>query len=852
MILKDVFLLKNFQIISESKENKTLKIRGTFQRADEANANKRIYPKTVLESNVKRLQPLIENRALLGELDHPELEATRLSNAAVLITKLGLKGNEVIGEAEILNTPGGKIVKTLIEDKVTIGISSRGVGNLLPEAREDGVKYVSEDYKLITFDIVADPSTRGAYPQVCESKEQKYLDNVIKKAFGEEILIALTKDMISSPLNEAKKGLKHTQRVIAGIAKRSDQGRDKPGDNELFYKKVHRQTSRDRRRGIVPDEEGTHKGGGKSERDHEVDPSTNIKRGRFHSQDEAILYYSDKILQEGLFRNVAATVGRAAFRGAKAVARNAPGAVRKVLDMPRTKDAGEHAFYKQREKETKSRMANLKGTRKSELKAYKSRLKTHGTNDPQSQELRGNLQRRNSKLAALKDFKGKAKKARGILAFKGRKDSPSSANASKVSKPVDSPSVAKKVVKVAKKAVTPIKHKVMIAPNVKSAPNTPVKVAASKSDSAKANSVESPPTKVMPVVAKKKKSLTATPANKILARKQTILKRRKATSLPPRAPTQLAAPLNKKKKESENEAIQYYTDLICEGIRKSKIQVGDSEEAGDDEGGYARAFASDMTNPQEFSPKTRKRTRTEPEDTDGDDTVEESVKLDRDKVLAKKKLIDLSSPRGFRRKQSERNRAKAGEILKRNMQAKNEDVLDEGDRRAVRLDLASGKAYKNAQKARDEKKLHVRKHLLDKGDKLSSMAKREKAKGMFRKSFKQKDTDPLSSEKNRRIASSLMKYSRPNNTTESIVNKIMEGSSGKKKLDRAISSVGKKVMKTAPFTPERGEAASKIKDLLAKRSKKHKSASDRVKSQNPGKSSAQQGIEPKGWPGLKK
>ena len=126
MLLLDVFVLDDLQVIEESKSKGTMKVRGTFQRAEEANSNNRVYPKSVLEGQITKLQPLITERRLCGELDHPQSDTVRLSNASHLVTKLWMKDNEVFGEAEVLNTPAGKVAQALISDGVKIGLSSRG------------------------------------------------------------------------------------------------------------------------------------------------------------------------------------------------------------------------------------------------------------------------------------------------------------------------------------------------------------------------------------------------------------------------------------------------------------------------------------------------------------------------------------------------------------------------------------------------------------------------------------------------------------------------------------------------------------------------------------------------------
>ena len=200
MLLKEVRVLTDLQVISESRETGVMCIRGTFQRAEEANHNQRIYPKAVLENCVKSLGEKLKGRELVGELDHPADGVVKLQNASHLITKLEWQGNDLIGEAEILPTPAGQIAKSLINAGVKIGISSRGMGTLSESVK--GPKIVNDDYKMITFDLVADPSTKGAYPSLAESRQHAidFVENVIKPAISEKAFVARLK----KALNENK------------------------------------------------------------------------------------------------------------------------------------------------------------------------------------------------------------------------------------------------------------------------------------------------------------------------------------------------------------------------------------------------------------------------------------------------------------------------------------------------------------------------------------------------------------------------------------------------------------------------------------------------------------------------
>ena len=214
-LLEDVFIIENLQVINEGRGSGPMKICGCFQRADEANNNKRIYRKPLLEREITKLADALVERRLMGELDHPQHDSVKLSNVSHLITGLKMKGNEVIGEAEILNTPAGKVAQALIEGGVKIGISSRGMGTVTEEM--DGKRYVNEDFKLITWDIVADPSTRGAFPGLTESTQiQEIIDTVYPEAQKVKNFTTLLKEELSEAMDELdRQTLAHGDRVRA-------------------------------------------------------------------------------------------------------------------------------------------------------------------------------------------------------------------------------------------------------------------------------------------------------------------------------------------------------------------------------------------------------------------------------------------------------------------------------------------------------------------------------------------------------------------------------------------------------------------------------------------------------------
>ena len=168
--------------MNESSEKGLTKFRGKFQEAEAVNKNKRMYSYSVLNENVKKLNECVKARGLVGELDHPEDSIIHFEKASHVITKLWWEGNILMGEGEILNTPHGKILKALINDGVRVGVSSRGVGN--GKTNENGILVIDESYKLITFDVVADPSTFAAFQKkVGTTKEsQEYSPEVIEKS----------------------------------------------------------------------------------------------------------------------------------------------------------------------------------------------------------------------------------------------------------------------------------------------------------------------------------------------------------------------------------------------------------------------------------------------------------------------------------------------------------------------------------------------------------------------------------------------------------------------------------------------------------------------------------------------
>lgn len=173
-------ILRKERVMSEDihgNSSPVLRIGGQFQRAGRPNANGRIYPLDVLAEAVERLQEDIKARRVMGEYDHPPDAKIHLDRVSHLITKLWMEGDVVFGEAEVLEkTLLGSQLKGLIESKVNIGISSRGVGDMETTIHENEEYYkVLPGYSFVTFDMVAEPSVHGSYmsvlqPQVAEAK----------------------------------------------------------------------------------------------------------------------------------------------------------------------------------------------------------------------------------------------------------------------------------------------------------------------------------------------------------------------------------------------------------------------------------------------------------------------------------------------------------------------------------------------------------------------------------------------------------------------------------------------------------------------------------------------------------
>ncbi len=168
------------EMLKESRESHGGKIvmKGILQKADTLNQNGRIYPRPILEREVRNYQKfIIENRAL-GECDHPDSSVINLKNVSHIVREAYFEGNTVYGTVELLDTPSGKVLQSLVESGVKLGISSRGVGS----TKKQGDYYtVEDDFQLICWDFVSEPSTPGAF-MLAEGKDIS--DAELKKIFN--------------------------------------------------------------------------------------------------------------------------------------------------------------------------------------------------------------------------------------------------------------------------------------------------------------------------------------------------------------------------------------------------------------------------------------------------------------------------------------------------------------------------------------------------------------------------------------------------------------------------------------------------------------------------------------------
>ena len=175
--------VEDIEYITEADEDgkKNYRIKGVFMEADIKNRNNRMYPMNVLEKEVGRYNKEYVNQSrAFGELGHPDGPTVNLERVSHMITKLYPDGKQFVGEAKVMDTPYGKIVKNLIDEGAKLGVSSRGMGSLEPQR---DMHVVKDDFYLATAaDIVADPSAPNAFVEgIMEGKEWIWDNGIVKE-----------------------------------------------------------------------------------------------------------------------------------------------------------------------------------------------------------------------------------------------------------------------------------------------------------------------------------------------------------------------------------------------------------------------------------------------------------------------------------------------------------------------------------------------------------------------------------------------------------------------------------------------------------------------------------------------
>jgi len=166
---------EEFEYIVEegnTKDSKNFYIKGPYMMAEGVNRNKRIYPLEEMQKEIKRYESLmVKTGRAMGELNHPTTADVDLERACHLVTEMSQDGNVFYGKSKVLSTPTGLIVRSLINDGVRVGMSSRALGQLIPESGQEGINRV-KDFKLVAIDCVADPSFPKAFVNgILESKQ---------------------------------------------------------------------------------------------------------------------------------------------------------------------------------------------------------------------------------------------------------------------------------------------------------------------------------------------------------------------------------------------------------------------------------------------------------------------------------------------------------------------------------------------------------------------------------------------------------------------------------------------------------------------------------------------------------
>jgi len=149
------------------RENNAMFITGKLQEGGTVNGNMRMYPPEIMEREVKKYSEMVKDNRALGELDHPESSIINLANVSHMVIDIWMDGPAVMGKCKVLDTPAGQILRSLVDAGVKIGSSSRGMGSV---KEHQGKTIVEDDFQLICFDIVSEPSTPNAFMALSENK----------------------------------------------------------------------------------------------------------------------------------------------------------------------------------------------------------------------------------------------------------------------------------------------------------------------------------------------------------------------------------------------------------------------------------------------------------------------------------------------------------------------------------------------------------------------------------------------------------------------------------------------------------------------------------------------------------
>tara|TARA_Y100000592_G_scaffold100836_1_gene183181 strand:+ start:1805 stop:2410 length:606 start_codon:yes stop_codon:yes gene_type:complete len=152
-----------------NRENGNLIVEGILATAEVKNGNGRYYKKELWDREMEKYDQLVKERRSMGELDHPESTVINLKNVSHIVTDYGWDGDQLMGKIEILPTPSGNILKELIKNGITVGVSSRGMGSL---EQNGSVMEVQDDFELLCWDFVSTPSNPGSFMSVLQEGKQ--------------------------------------------------------------------------------------------------------------------------------------------------------------------------------------------------------------------------------------------------------------------------------------------------------------------------------------------------------------------------------------------------------------------------------------------------------------------------------------------------------------------------------------------------------------------------------------------------------------------------------------------------------------------------------------------------------